>query len=74
VEVGGQTFGWGITLPPADAAGLRLRSSGQASDLIRACDLALDRNARLRQAVDRCCVALRGSPASLPAAVRSDHH
>jgi REP element-mobilizing transposase RayT len=55
------------------AAGLRLRSSGQASDLIRACDLALDRNVHLRQAVDGCCVTLRGSPVSLPAAARADH-
>jgi putative transposase len=55
------------------AAGLRLRSSGHASDLIHAFDAALDRDVRLRQTVDRCCLLLRGSPVSLPTAARSDH-
>ena len=44
------------------AAALRLRSSGRASDLIRLCDAALDRDPLLRIAADRCCDRLRGSP------------
>ena len=36
------------------AAGLRLRSSGYVSRLIRRCDAALNRDARLRHEVDRC--------------------
>jgi putative transposase len=46
------------------AAGLRLRSSGRASNLIGICDNALDHSPKLRIAIERCCDLLRGSPAS----------
>lgn len=44
------------------AAGLRLASSGRASDLIRECDREIDRNPLLRATIDRCCDLLRASP------------
>ena len=41
------------------AAGLRLRSSGHVSDLIRRCDRELDRSPLLRMYVDRCLSTMR---------------
>lgn len=46
------------------AAGLRLASSGRASDLITLCDRELDGNRSLQSKIDRCCELLRGSPRS----------
>jgi hypothetical protein len=44
------------------AAGLRLQSSGRASDLIRLCDRQLDSDEWLQKKSDRCCELLRASP------------
>jgi hypothetical protein len=44
------------------AAGLRLQSSGRASDLIRLCDRQLDSDEWLQKKIDRCCELLRASP------------
>ena len=44
------------------AAGLRLDSSGRASDLIRLCDRELDHDRSLQKKIDRCCELLRASP------------
>jgi hypothetical protein len=44
------------------AAGLRLRSTGRASDLIRVCERELGRSDLLPVALDRCTNLLRGSP------------
>jgi REP element-mobilizing transposase RayT len=52
----------GMQKRAAIAAGLRIGSSGHASDLIRLCDARLDRDLKLQQRVDRCCDRLRGSP------------
>lgn len=41
------------------AAGLRIRSSGHVSDLVRKCDRALDENPILRRYVDRCLSTIR---------------
>jgi len=41
------------------AAGLRLRSSGHVSDVIRRCDRELDANPILRRYVDRCLSTIR---------------
>jgi len=41
------------------AAGLRLRSSGHVSDVIRRCDVELDRNPLLREYIDRCLSTMR---------------
>ena len=46
------------------AAGLRLESSGRASDLIRLCDRQLDSDQWLQKKIDRCCELLRASPPS----------
>lgn len=41
------------------AAGLRLRSSGWVSDLVRSCERSLCGNKRLRRTVDRCVSTMR---------------
>jgi hypothetical protein len=52
----------GLLRRRAIAAGLRLASSGRASDLIRLCDGEIDGNPLLRATIDRCCDLLRASP------------
>ena len=52
----------GILSRRAIAAGLRLESSGRASDLIRICDRELDHDEWLQKKIDRCCERLRTLP------------
>jgi hypothetical protein len=52
----------GLLRRRAIAAGLRLDSSGRASDLIRLCDRELDHDRSLQKKIDRCCELLRASP------------
>lgn len=52
----------GILSRRAIAAGLRLESSGRASDLIRICDRELDHDEWLQKKIDRCCERLRAAP------------
>ena len=52
----------GILSRRAIAAGLRLESSGRASDLISICDRELDHDEWLLKKIDRCCERLRALP------------